>query len=354
LVAKKKCCGQDVRMKNLLLTFLLFTSTAYAHDYQVLGLGSPLVDYVITVTEEELSHLQVAKGGWREIEAALLKEFLVKYPDAHVFTGDCTSNTIKGLAALGISCALTGKVGNDALGEHVRTVFNDLKVTILFSDTEKPTDRLACLVTPDGDRSFCGSFLARNSIHENELSQDYFKEVKLVHMEGYRLANGAYMEKAMIMAKESGAKISLDLADAGIVKKYRERILALVEGYTDILFVNEDEAFALTQLPPEKSALFLKNLCPLVVIKIADKGCWVCSEAGLFHSPGFPAHVVDTTGAGDVFASAFLYAYLNGYPLRACAEFGNRAGSAVVERYGAELSLAKWEEIKQALPNKRS
>lgn len=307
------------------------------------------MDYLISVSEEELSSLQLSKGDWREMEAESLKEFLFKHPNAHEFTGDCAANTIKGLAALGMSCGLTGRVGDDELGAQVRRVFNELKVTTLFSEAAQSTDCLAALITPDGERSFCGSFLAQHGISETDLLQEHFKGVKLVHMEGYQLANGAYLEKAMEMSKESGAKISFDLGNPNIARSYRERIFALLEKYTDILFLNESEAFALTQLPPDKSALFLKNVCPLVVIKVGAKGCWVCSDEGLFHSSGFPTQVVDTTGAGDVFASAFLYAYLNGYPLRSCAEIGNRAGSAATERFGAELSLAKWEEIKQIL-----
>jgi len=89
----------------------------------------------------------------------------------------------------------------------------------------------------------------------------------------------------------------------------------------------------------------------LVVVKAGHQGCWICSEGRLFHSPGIPANVVDTTGAGDLFASAFLYGYLNGYSLQACAYFGNLAGHAGVERFGAELDPLKWKEIRQAILN---
>jgi sugar/nucleoside kinase (ribokinase family) len=336
-------------MKKLLPILFFFTSTVFASGYQVLGLGSPCIDYIVSVGEEELARLQLQKGGWREIESGPLKELMIKCHEEHIFTGDCTSNTIKGLASLGVPCGLTGRVGNDTLGRHIRAIFNGLHVATLFSESGHATDQIACLVTPDGERSFCGSFLAHKEISEKDLVPADFEGVKLVHMEGYHLINGTYMETSMKLAKAAGAKISLDLANTGLVKKFRERILGMLETYADILFANEEEAFALTHLPPEKSAMFLKNYCPLVIVKVAEKGCWVCSDEGLFHAPGIPTNVVDTTGAGDIFASAFLYAHLNGYSLRTCADMGNLAGSAVVAKYGAELPLSKWEEIRQAL-----
>jgi len=335
-------------MKNLFLLFFC-SSAVFANSYQVLGLGAPCIDYIISIEEEELARLKLQKGGWQEVGPDILKELTSKCKDHQVFTGDCTSNTIKGLAALGVSCGLTGRVGSDSQGAHVRSVFNDLDVTTLFFEAQHATDQIACFITPDGERSFCGSFQAQMEISEKDLVAADFEGVKLVHMEGYRLANNTYMEKAMEMAKAAGAKISLDLANCELIKTFRERILGLLETYTDILFVNEEEAFALTQLSPEKSASFLKNYCPLVIVKVAEQGCWVCSNEGLFHVAGITAKVIDSTGAGDIFASAFLYAYLNGHSHRICATLGNLAGGAAVERYGAELPLTKWEEIKQAL-----
>lgn len=332
-------------MKKIFLIPLFFARTALAATYQVLGLGSPCIDHIITVQEADLARFNIEKGGWREMEASDFDQLVHQCANKITLTGDCASNVIKGLASLGMPCALTGNVGKDPLGLYVRQTFETLKVKTLFTETATPTAQIACLVTPDGERSFCCFLKAQHEISEKDLSKNDFEGVKLVHMEGYRLPNGTYMEKSMEMARAAGATISFDVANAGFVKKFRERILALIETYTDILFINEEEAYALTQLPAPKSAQFLKNFCPLVVLKVGEQGCWVCSEEGLLHSPGISAHVVDTTGAGDVFASAFLYGYLNGYSHKASAYFGNLAGSAVIERYGAELPLAKWEEI---------
>ncbi len=336
-------------MKYLLSLYLLLTLSLRAAEPAILGLGSPCIDYILSVEEDDLERLNLQKGGWHELQVTAFNELVESYSDKLMFTGDCAANTIKGLASLGMSCALTGNVGKDNLGSYVKKIFGELHVKTLFTETDLATAQVACLVTPDGERSFFACIAAQKEIADSDLKADYFEGIKLVHIEGYRLTNGVYIEKAMEMARKSGAKISLDLANAAIVKKYRERLLALIEEYTDILFLNEKEAYNLTRLPPEESAIFLKNFCPLVVVKVEDKGCWIASKEGLFHSPAIDTVVIDKTGAGDLFDSAFLYGYLNGYSLKTCAWFGNLAGSAAVQKFGAELSAEKWMALRESL-----
>lgn len=115
---------------------------------------------------------------------------------------------------------------------------------------------------------------------------------RLTRIDGSILENGTCLERSMQLAKSTGSKILLELNCAELIQKYRERIWAILETYTDVLVIHEDEALALTQLPADKSALFLKNFCQLVIVKTADLGCWVCSNEGLFYSPTAP--VADT------------------------------------------------------------
>ena len=183
------------------------------------------------------------------------------------------------------------------------------------------------LVDPDGERSFCACLQAEDEISEADLSLEYFKAMKMVHVKGDSLFNGAYVEKSLQIAKSAGAKVSLDLTHVDLAEQFRERILSLLETYTDLLFTNEAEAYALTQLPPERAAQFLINFCPLVVIKSENQGCWVCSKEGLFHSPAIATHPQDSTERGDLFTSAFLYGYLNGYAIQECARIGNMVKS---------------------------
>jgi sugar/nucleoside kinase (ribokinase family) len=159
------------------------------------------------------------------------------------------------------------------------------------------------------------------SLLEFPLQKDHLKGVKILHMDGLDLELGISIEKTMQLAKGMGVKISLALANAKSVDTFRERILVLLEKYTDILFLNEEEANVLTHLPPQGAARFLKNFCPIVVIKARDQGYWVASDRLLFHAP---ASVGPVTDASDLFASGFLFGYLHHYSLKSCARFGNQ------------------------------
>ena len=223
---------------------------------------------------------------------------------------------------------------------YLDSIFHDMGVTFFFTETGTPTSQIACLVTREGEHSFC-AFVKT----EKDLKPKHFDGIKLAHLSGYCLPNGIYIEKGLSLAKEAGAIVSLDLANACLVNQFRERLVSVISVYVDILFANEDEAYALTHLPPKKAAAFLKNFCTLAIVKVGEKGCWVCSSGGLFHSPGIPTHVVDKAGVGDLFDSAFLYGYLKAEPLERCAYLGNLACSATIEQYGAELSPQRWAEI---------
>lgn len=345
---KKRAPTKTFLMKHLFIFFFCFTSTLFATDPRVLGLGAPCLDYVINVEEHELAHYGLKKGGWHEVDVKTLASIIDNGKSPLIFSGSCVANTIKGLASLGYPCTLTGNIGTDSMGDKVQKIFHQAGVKTLFTQTTTPTSQIACLITPDGERSFCAFVSAEHEISENDLRSEYFEGVELVHLSGFRLPNGAYTEKGLRMAKEKGALVSFDLANVGLIEAYRERLMAIFPDYVDVIFANEDEAYAFTQLPPKKAASFLKNFCKVAIVKVGKEGCWVCSKEGLFHSPGIPTQMVDSTGAGDLFASAFLYAYLKGEPLSFCAYLGNMAGSAAVERYGAELSPERWNEILSA------
>ncbi len=206
-----------------LLIPLFLLAPLYGEEGFVLGLGSPCIDYVIPVQEEDLTRLYIQKKKYQEIDKGRLAELIDRFQEKMIFTGDCTSNTIKGLAALGVPCALTGRVGNDSLGERIKNDFSQLKVSTLFSAAEI-TSQVICLITPDGERTFCAYVQPEHEITASDLKKEHFAGAKLIHMEGYLLRNGNYVERGMQFAKEAGAKISIDLANAQLIEPYRERI----------------------------------------------------------------------------------------------------------------------------------
>ncbi len=336
-------------MIRQLLLFCMFLFPFSLEAYQVLGIGCPTVDIVQPVEEELLHQLHLRKNGWHDYDASRFATILAAArpfcPPIVVPASGSICNTMKGLSALGISTAVTGRVGNDQMGERITESIRSFGITPLFTRTDTPSVQIACLVTPNGERTFCACSAAEKELSANDLFYPQFQSTSLVHIEGFTLPYGSYVENAMIFAKRAGALVSFDVGPYGV--KFRERLFALLTQYVDIAFLDEDEAYQLTLLPPERACDFLRNFCKIVVIKVGGEGCWVGSKEGIFHQPAIPAKVVDTTGAGDLFAAAFLYGVLKEASLQDCARFGNFAGNAAVQQYGGELPQAKWGPLKK-------
>ncbi|MFN0064710.1 MAG: adenosine kinase [Chlamydiales bacterium] len=317
-------------------------------EYRVLGIGSYSWDYIQPVSDQLLETIYLQKKDWRSVTWKEFSEMLTLfqcYPEPTIKTGGSTANTMKGLAAFGISAALTGNVGLDKRGDELIFAMESAGVIPLVTRTSTPTSQIACLITPDGERSFCSFVEAESEITCNDLHPSYFEKTDLVHIEGYLLRNHCVVDYAMQLAQKNGALVSYDLCCTQLGEKYRERLWALLAEYVDIFFCDSDEAYSLTHLPPKEACVFLKNFCPIVVVKIGADGCWVASREKFFHCPAIPANSVDTTGAGDLFASGFLYGVLEGYSLEEAAYFGSVCGSAVVEQPGGEIPENRWTEI---------
>lgn len=318
-------------------------------NYDVLGIGSPIVDHIIRVDEEYVQSLEGGKGGMVLIDHEAMSGILEKFHGESTLTvGGSAANTIKGLAQLGCKCAFVGKIGMDPSGHLFSEAIEEMGITPLLTKSATPTAHALCLVTPDGERTMRTYLGAGAEMHPGDLHPSQFKNIKLLHLEGYNLVKGVLVEEAMRMAKESGAQISLDLASYEMVKLYRERLLGLLEEYVDIVIANADEAWALTGLPPEESCHALQKLCNIAVVLFGEGGCWVGQNHTIIHGPPFPSHPIDTTGAGDLFTSGFLHAYLEGKPLPVCARLGNMLGSAVVSVLGTEIPPVTWLKILQS------
>lgn len=326
-----------------------------ANPYRILGIGSSCIDLVIPVSEEFLTHVPGDKGGAQPIDFTNLTWILDNCGvTPQVATGGSCANTIKALARLGEKTALLGKIGEDSLGEHFTTYMIKSGVLPLFIPSPNPTTRILILVTPDGQRTM--RFYEGCSLEflPEHLFSDYFKSPKLVHIEGFAFRNGNLPERLMHLAKEAGVKVSLDLSSFEIVKQYREEILNIIAQHVDIVFANEDEIQVLTGLSPKEGCLKLRELCPIAVVLMGKEGCLIGSGDQLIKCPTFPATVVDTTGAGDYFASGFLYGFVRDYDLDRCAKLGNLMGSRIVGFMGAELPDEEWQRVNEAVANEET
>lgn len=318
----------------------------------VLGIGAPVIDYIIEIDEEFLENVPGAKAGMVPVDHQTLKKLLSESKkDPMLFLGGSSANTIRGLANFGHHCAFIGKIGADLAGKKFLEEMSVLGIsTSYILPSETPTAQVLCLITPDRERTMRAFLGASQMMSENDLHHNMFNDVRLVHIEGYLMLNKPVIQKAMEMAKEAGAKISFDLGSFEVVEKNRDKLVEYLSRYVDIVFANRDEIMTLTKLDPEKGCKVLRDICETVVVLLGKEGCIVGHGFEQKHYPAFPVHEpLDTTGAGDMFASGFLHGYLTGKSFEECAHYGALAGEAVVKVMGVDISPGEWLEIRKRM-----
>jgi sugar/nucleoside kinase (ribokinase family) len=335
-----------------IFSFFIFTPSTYA--YNVVCVGSPCLDILLSVDEQTLRKIAPEKGGSRPVDYSTFSN-IIRYSKSKpkVSLGGSAINVIRALAHLGQECAFVGKVGSD----EAPTIFRDLtklNIDALLLKSSLPTTRVCCLVTPDGQRTmrvYLGA--STEALDINDIRFDCLERTSLVHLEGYLLyiKDGEFVRKVMKKAKEKKVKVSFDCASFEVVARYKEIIMNLLhDGLIDIIFANEDEVQILTNLNPIRACRELQKICEIAVATAGKKGCWVGSQGEVIHQPAFPARVVDTTGAGDFFEAGFLHGYLSGKDLATCARYGATLGKSIVEVFGTRLSSQQWQEIKKVVP----
>lgn len=317
--------------------------------YRVLGIGTPIIDYLLNVSDEYLESIHAIRGGSILIDFATLQSILKDYPPTtqQMVTGGSSANTIKGLTKLGYQCAFSGKTGRDSSAKQFTERMQAYGVIPHLSSNELPTAQVACLITPDRDRTMRAFLGAGADMNADDLSMEIFERVKLVHIEGYLMTRPGLVERAMALAHAAGAKISFDLSSFEIAGHYKQPLAELLAKYVDIVFGNEEEAHALTGLPPDKACEALNVLCKVAIVKMGYKGSLAVAGGKPIFQKAYEVKVVDTTGAGDLFASGFLHGYLKNKSLKENLRYGTLVASEVIQASGAEIPEARWLEIKK-------
>lgn len=319
--------------------------------YEVLGIGTPIIDYIIEVSPNFLQELSGIKGGSMPIDYECFEKLIRQSKASPIkVIGGSSTNTIKGLARLGRTCALFGKIGKDEAGYLFRSEIERLNIVPYLPFSNLPTAQVACFIAPpEYERTMRSSLGASKDIKTEDLSEDMFKSVKIVHIEGYLMANGKLVNRAMELAKQAGAKISFDLSSVEIIEGHSTLLLDLINSYVDILFANEEETFALTGKTPEQGCEELRNLCEVTVVKMGKFGNWAANSMEKVYQPALKVNTADSTGAGDLFASGFLHGYLASKNLQTCSYYGATLAGEVVQIIGADIPEVLWPNIKERL-----
>lgn len=318
-------------------------------NYDVLGLGAPIIDLVVQVDDHFLENVPGEKGGSMVVSHEVLAEILAKASKPSVdVPGGSAANTIIGMASLGSKCGLAGMVGRDDKGKSYIDRLLQKQIMPLFAESEESsTAQVICLITPDGQRTMRCFLGASNEYAPEHLKHEYFAGVKLVHCEGYAIynQNGKVVRKAMEMAKQAGCLVSLDLASFEIVRSYKPLILELLENrLIDVIFCNEDEATQFASSIDETLEIF-GTFCGTSVITMGAKGCWVQHEGEKKFFKTTPKTCIDTTGAGDLFAAGFLHMLMKGSPIEDCCKVAHTLGGAVLSVVGAQLPNQVWQKV---------
>jgi adenosine kinase len=317
--------------------------------YDVLGIGNAIVDVIARAEEDFLLRHEMRKGTMALIDEARAQAIYDAMGAAVETSGGSAANTTVGLASLGARAAFVGKIKDDGLG---RAFAHDIRAAgVAFDATPAAagasTGRCYVLVTPDGERTMNTFLGAAQDLHPNDLDAEAIAASAVVYLEGYlwdpKNAKDAFLKAAKI-AHEAGRKVALSLSDAFCVDRWRDEFLQLMRSRTvDLIFANEAELRSLYQSSDFDAAVrALRADIDVAVVTRSEKGCLVVGPEGTEAVPAFPVErVVDTTGAGDLFAAGFLCGLARGADDRTCGRLGALAAAEVIGHLGArpETSL---------------
>ena len=317
---------------------------------KVLGMGNALVDILIRIVDDSfLKNQNLPKGSMQLVDAAFAAQLSVATQGmTRTFaSGGSAANTICGLAKLGVPTAFLGKTADDENGAAFGSDMKSHDVdTLLKKSITTSSGFCTAFISPDGERTFATYLGAALELNADDIGDDVFKDCDILHIEGYLLQNHKLIRKAIVSAKRLGLEVSLDLASYNVVEENREFLTELIEKYVDIVFANEEEAQALTGLDAEKSLEYLASKVKIAIVKTGSKGSWVMMGDRKEQIAVYPTQVIDTTGAGDLYASGFLYAYVNGLDLKQAGEIGSFLASKIVAVVGPKIPEQQWDEIK--------
>lgn len=310
---------------------------------EILGLGNAIVDVIASTDDAFLTRESIPKGAMNLIDEARAEHFLAQMPHALTISGGSAANTTVGIANLGARAAYIGKVKADAVG----AIFaHDLRKTGVAFDVAAATDgpasaRSFIFVTPDGERSMNTFLGACQNLHPGDVDENTVKSASITYLEGYLWDKPAAKEafvKASNIAHAAGNRVAITLSDSFCVDRFRSEFLDLIRSkIVDIVFANEAEITALYETDNFDTAVTsLHNEKCLGIITRSELGSIVVENGQVIPVPAFPIdQLVDTTGAGDLFASGFLVGLARGKPHDFSARLGSLAAAEIIQHIGA-------------------
>jgi sugar/nucleoside kinase (ribokinase family) len=318
----------------------------------VVGVGSALMDILLFESEKFLADHSIAKGGMQLVDSTRAHELLAASGNsAKLVPGGSACNTTIGLGQLCGKAVFVGTRGDDELGQTLESAIASNNVIPQLEKVATPTGRVLSVITPDAERSMLTYLGAASEMSPALFTADTFRGADLVHVEGYLLFNEKLIRAVLEAAKAAGVPVSLDLASYTVVDANPMLVKALVRDYVAVLLANEDEARSYTGTADEAEALrILSQDAECAVLKVGKRGSYVqVNGKTAAIKPYGDGKAIDTTGAGDLWASGFLFALINGKPIEECGRIASICGYEVCQVEGAHIPKEKWSQIKVSI-----
>ena len=328
------------------------------HEFDIFGIGSPLIDLFIEAEDHHLIELNLKKGQMHLIDHetfSKLKTNLKQKPLKTSVAGDIV-NTMMGVAAMGGRSVFLGKVGKD----EYAPMFEE----ILLSDNIKPilarcdkfyTGQVISFVTKDAERTMTVHLGAAVGLKKEEAAFDDIKKSKFLYTSAYVLDSPDLKETvlhAFEIANKNNVKIAFDLADPGAVDRHVDEIKMILSDYADIVFANEVEAQKFTGKTPNEAIIDLSKFCEISVVKLGENGSLIRKGHQTIHHTIKKEKAVDTTGAGDLYAAGFLFGLTRTNDLEICAKVASLSSGKIVQQYGAKLNGSIKDEVEAIIEGK--
>jgi sugar/nucleoside kinase (ribokinase family) len=329
-------------------------------QFHIYGIGNALLDIDFEVSKNTLNRLAIAKGVMTLIDEAthhrLLEELDgVKHLKA---CGGSAANTLVTAQQLGCKTFYSCKVGSDEAGDffYRDLVMQGVDTNLHECVRDGVTGKCIVLVTPDADRTMNSFLGATSTFSTAQLSENALKNSEYLYIEGYLVASPTGCEAAITareMAQKYHVKTALTLSDPNMVIYFKEGLCKIIGDHpVDVLFANEPEALLFTEADNLQDAkVLLKKYARTFVITLGEAGALVFNGQEYMHVPAYPAKVVDTVGAGDVFSGTFLFAILNGYNYLEAANLATFAAGKVVAKFGPRLNAEEIQEVQLMFPS---
>ena len=323
--------------------------------YNVYAIGNALVDMEFEVKDEYLVEHQITKGGMTLVGETLQNKLLLSLGGEPLKKqcGGSAANSVIAISQLGGKCFYSCRVANDETGDFYLNDLTEAGVKTNIAFKKRPsgiTGKCLVMITPDAERSM-NTFLGVTSLFSVEdLVEEEIKNAEFLYIEGYLAASPTGSEAAVVardFARASGVKVAISVSDVSMVKFCGENLKRILDGGVDLLFCNEVEAMALCETSNLMIARErLKTIAKYFVITRGENGAMIFDGDTFIDIEPYKVNAIDSNGAGDMFAGAFMYGITNGHTFASSGKLASKAASQVVSQYGPRL---KWHQTQEIL-----